>query len=161
MTRLPPFSAEFGSTKTVDLIPNGSNIAVTKENRLTYIYPVSHYRLSKQIKQQSDAFFEELSQMIDQKWLRYDFLFLSSNVSSSISFFLSMTLMLLDFCAIFNQQGVQILIGGVNSPIDLDDFRRHTNYGGLYDDNHETVVMFWNVSLLSFYPCFLLCFHLY
>ena len=60
---------------------------MTKENRLTYIYLVSHYRLSKQIKQQSDAFFEGLSQMIDQKWLRYDFLFLSSNVSSSISFF--------------------------------------------------------------------------
>ena len=46
----------------------------------------------------------------------------------------------------FNQQEVQILIGGVNSPIDLDDLRRNTNYGGLYDDNHETVVMFWNVS---------------
>ncbi|KIM38451.1 hypothetical protein M413DRAFT_447711 [Hebeloma cylindrosporum] len=107
---------EFGSTKAVDLIPNGSNIAVTKENRLTYIYLVSHYRLSKQIKQQSDAFFEGLSQMIDQKWLR-----------------------------MFNQQEVQILIGGVNSPIDLDDLRRNTNYGGLYDDNHETVVMFWNV----------------
>ena len=60
---------------------------MTKENRLTYIYLVSHYRLSKQIKQQSGAFFEGLSQMIDQKWLRYDFLFLSSNVSSSISFF--------------------------------------------------------------------------
>jgi ubiquitin-protein ligase E3 C len=46
----------------------------------------------------------------------------------------------------FNQQEVQILIGGVNSPIDLDDLRKNTNYGGLYDDNHETVVMFWNVS---------------
>ena len=46
----------------------------------------------------------------------------------------------------FNQQEVQILIRGVNSLIDLDDLRRHMNYGGLYDDNHETVVMFWNVS---------------
>jgi hypothetical protein len=64
---------EFGVTKTVDLIPNGSNIAVTRENRLTYIYLVSHYRLSKQIKQQSEAFFEGLSEMIDQKWLRYVF----------------------------------------------------------------------------------------
>jgi len=59
----------------------------------------------------------------------------------------------------FNQQEVQILIGGVNSPIDLDDLRRHTNYGGLYDDNHETVVMFWNVScriymlFFSFFIC--------
>ncbi|PPQ89897.1 hypothetical protein CVT25_004840 [Psilocybe cyanescens] len=107
---------EFGVTKTVDLIPNGSNVAVTKENRLMYIYLVSHYRLSKQIKLQSDAFFEGLSEMIDQKWLR-----------------------------MFNQQEVQILIGGVNSPIDLVDLRRHTNYGGLYDDDHPTIVAFWNV----------------
>ncbi|KDR77942.1 hypothetical protein GALMADRAFT_244909 [Galerina marginata CBS 339.88] len=107
---------EFGVTKTVDLIPNGSNVAVTKENRLLYIYLVSHYRLSKQIKLQSEAFFEGLSEMIDQKWLR-----------------------------MFNQQEVQILIGGVNAPIDLDDLKRHTNYGGLYDDNHETIVAFWRV----------------
>lgn len=67
-------SAELDSTRTVDLIPNGSNIAVTKENRLTYLYPISYYRLSKQIKQQSDAFFEGLSQMIDQKWFRCEFI---------------------------------------------------------------------------------------
>lgn len=45
----------------------------------------------------------------------------------------------------FNQQEVQILIGGVNSPIDLDDLQRHTNYGGLYDEKHETIVAFWKV----------------
>lgn len=45
----------------------------------------------------------------------------------------------------FNQQEVQILIGGVNSLIDLDDLRRHTNYGGLYDDKAENIVDFWNV----------------
>jgi ubiquitin-protein ligase E3 C len=107
---------EIGVTKTIDLIPHGSNIAVTKENRLKYIYLVSHYRLTKQIKRQSDAFFEGLSEMIDPKWLR-----------------------------MFNQQEVQILIGGVNSLIDLDDLRRHTNYGGLYDDKAENIVDFWNV----------------
>ncbi|PPQ97471.1 hypothetical protein CVT26_002819, partial [Gymnopilus dilepis] len=107
---------EFGVTKTVDLIKNGSNIAVTKENRLQYIYLVSHYRLTKQIKLQSEAFFEGLSEMIDPKWLR-----------------------------MFNRQEVQVLIGGVNSPIDMDDLRQHTNYGGLYDDNHETIEMFWRV----------------
>lgn len=64
-------SADFGVTKTVDLVPNGGNIAVTKENRLQYIYLVSHYRLSRQIKQQSDAFFEGLSEIIDHKWLKY------------------------------------------------------------------------------------------
>lgn len=46
----------------------------------------------------------------------------------------------------FNQQEVQILLGGVNAPIDFDDLRRNTHYGGLYDDNEPTIVAFWNVS---------------
>lgn len=64
---LPP---DFGVAKTVDLIPNGNNVAVIKENRLQYIQLISHYRLSKQIKHQSDAFFEGLSEMIETNWLR-------------------------------------------------------------------------------------------
>ena len=52
----------------------------------------------------------------------------------------------------FNQQEVQILLGGVNAPIDFDDLRRNTNYGGLYDDNEPTIVAFWNVSTFVFQP---------
>jgi ubiquitin-protein ligase E3 C len=63
---------EFGVTRTVDLKPNGSNIPITRDNKLEYILRVSHYRLTKQIKEQSSAFFEGLSAMIDPKWLRYD-----------------------------------------------------------------------------------------
>jgi ubiquitin-protein ligase E3 C len=49
----------------------------------------------------------------------------------------------------FNQQEVQILLGGVNSPVDLEDLRKHTNYGGVYDDGQDTIVGFWNVSVPS------------
>ncbi len=45
----------------------------------------------------------------------------------------------------FNQQELQILIGGVNAPIDLDDLRENTLYGGLYDENEETIQLFWKV----------------
>jgi len=107
---------EFGATRTVDLKPNGSNIPVTRDNRLEYILRVSHYRLTKQIKQQSGAFFEGLSDMIDRKWLR-----------------------------MFNQQELQLLLGGVNTPIDINDLRRNTNYGGLYNDQEQTIVAFWKV----------------
>ncbi|TFY75116.1 hypothetical protein EWM64_g8895 [Hericium alpestre] len=107
---------EFGVSKTVDLCPNGSNIPVTRENRLAYIYRMSHYRLTKQIRLQSQAFFEGLSEMIDPKWLR-----------------------------MFNQQELQILLGGVNAPIDVEDLRANTVYGGLYDNDHPTIVAFWNV----------------
>ncbi|EKM53845.1 uncharacterized protein PHACADRAFT_260396 [Phanerochaete carnosa HHB-10118-sp] len=109
-------SEEFDVTRTIPLIPNGDQIPVTRENRLQYIYLISHYRLNKQIKRQSDAFFEGLSEMIDPKWLR-----------------------------MFNQQELQILLGGVNSPIDLDDLRTNTQYGGLFNDHESTIEMFWRV----------------
>lgn len=59
----------------------------------------------------------------------------------------------------FNQQEVQILIGGVNSPIDLDDLRKHTNYGGLYDDQHPVIVAFWKVSFMCLLPISSFLFH--
>jgi hypothetical protein len=45
----------------------------------------------------------------------------------------------------FNQQELQLLLGGVNTPIDLEDLRRNTNYGGLYDDKEPTIIAFWRV----------------
>jgi len=107
---------EFGIARSVELTPNGSNIPVTKENRLRYIYLVSLYKLSRQIRKQSDAFFDGLSEMIDPKWLR-----------------------------MFNQQELQILLGGVDSPINVDDLRANTQYGGLYADDEPTIQAFWRV----------------
>ncbi|KDR68225.1 hypothetical protein GALMADRAFT_161130 [Galerina marginata CBS 339.88] len=105
-----------GVAKTVDLIPNGSEIAVTKENRLRYINLSARYRLNVQLKRQSEAFLEGLSQLIQPKWLK-----------------------------MFNPRELQILIGGTFAPTDLDDLRRHTNYGGIYHNGHETIIHFWRV----------------
>ena len=52
-------------------------------------------------------------------------------------------------CRMFNQQELQILLGGVNSPIDLDDLRKNTQYGGLYDDHHPTIELFWQVRVIA------------
>ena len=46
----------------------------------------------------------------------------------------------------FNQQELQVLLGGVNTPIDLEDLKRHTNYGGLFSDEEPTIRAFWRVS---------------
>jgi hypothetical protein len=46
----------------------------------------------------------------------------------------------------FNQQELQVLLGGVNTPVDLNDLRQNTNYGGAYDEQEQTIVAFWNVS---------------
>lgn len=54
----------------------------------------------------------------------------------------------------FNQQEMQILIGGVNTPIDLNDLRTYAVYGGLYDDKDPTIVAFWNVRQLTIFMPF-------
>jgi hypothetical protein len=46
----------------------------------------------------------------------------------------------------FNQQELQVLLGGVNTPVDINDLRQNTNYGGLYDDQESTIVAFWKVG---------------
>jgi ubiquitin-protein ligase E3 C len=73
---------DFGVAKSIDLIPHGSDIPVTRENRLKYIHYVSSYKLSRQIKKQCNAFFDGLSEMIDPRWLRYAFPILISNSTS-------------------------------------------------------------------------------
>ena len=50
----------------------------------------------------------------------------------------------------FNQQELQVLLGGVNAPVDLDDLRANTHYGGVYGDDNPTIVAFWNVSGVPF-----------
>ena len=46
----------------------------------------------------------------------------------------------------FNQQEMQLLISGADSPIDIEDLKNNTQYGGLYDENAETIRLFWKVS---------------
>lgn len=107
---------DLGVSRTVDLIQDGANVPVTHANRLKYIILMSHYRLTRQIRAQSDAFFEGLSELIEPKWIR-----------------------------MFNQQELQILIGGVDKPVDLEDLRRNTNYGGAYEDDDPVIRAFWSV----------------
>lgn len=108
-----------GKSVVVDLIPNGSNIPVTNQNRIQYIYLIANYRLNVQIAKQCRAFFRGLSTIVDIKWLR-----------------------------MFNQQELQILLGGASVPIDLADLRAHTVLGG-YMEHDATVKHFWR-ALESF-----------
>ncbi|CAE7132589.1 unnamed protein product [Rhizoctonia solani] len=105
-----------GEVTVTNLVPNGADKPVTAENRYQYILMVAHYRLKTQIRKQTDAFMEGLADIIDAKWLR-----------------------------MFNQQELQMLIGGTPDQIDIDDLRANCVYGGLYDDSHEVIERFWRV----------------
>lgn len=62
--------ADFGVSRSVDLIPRGSEIAVTNDNRMQYIVLVSNYRLNVQIAPQCRAFYSGLFEIINPRWLR-------------------------------------------------------------------------------------------
>jgi ubiquitin-protein ligase E3 C len=106
---------------TRELIPNGSNIAVTNENRPLYVSYVVRHRLHVEPYQQTQAFLKGLGQIIKPSWL-----------------------------SMFNQSELQTLIGGDSSEIDVKDLRSNTLYGGVYqigDDGleHPTIQLFWKV----------------
>ena len=103
-------------SRTIDLIPDGSNIPVTNQNRISYIYRVSDYRLNKQISAQCSAFFSGLSDLVNPKWLR-----------------------------MFNTVELGLLVGGAETSIDIDDLRHNTVYSRGYDESHETIQTFWRV----------------
>ncbi|KAI8331155.1 HECT-domain-containing protein [Chlamydoabsidia padenii] len=102
-------------SRSINLVPNGSNIQVTNENRIRYVYLVANYRLNIQIARQCKAFFSGLSTIVDTKWLR-----------------------------MFNQQELQVMLGGASIPIDLEDLRQHSVYAD-YRDTDPTIVYFWQV----------------
>jgi ubiquitin-protein ligase E3 C len=104
---------EFEVKHTHELVHNGRNIPVTKENRLEYIYRVSHYRLNEQIRLQSEAFLSGLTDIIDLRWLR-----------------------------MLNREELRILISGTEGEIDLEDLKAQTELGG-YHEKDEVVVFFW------------------
>ncbi|KAJ3337229.1 hypothetical protein HDU93_001419 [Gonapodya sp. JEL0774] len=115
---------EFGQTRNVDLIKNGSQIPVTNENRIQYIYLVASYKLNTQIAKQSAAFFAGLKDIVNPRWLR-----------------------------MFNQKELQMLLSGSSSPdIDLVDLRRNVVYAGGFDESHPTVANFWKIVERDFTP---------
>ncbi|KFH64448.1 hypothetical protein MVEG_09184 [Podila verticillata NRRL 6337] len=106
---------EMGTKITRELVPNGSNIAVTRQNRIRYIYMTAHYRLNTQINRQCKAFFRGLSDLIDPKWLW-----------------------------MFNEQELQVMLGGAQIEISLEDLKKNVVYSN-FEVGDPTIQFFWSV----------------
>ncbi|KAA8913783.1 hypothetical protein FN846DRAFT_806559 [Sphaerosporella brunnea] len=111
-----------GRVETYNLKPGGDSIPVTNPNRLEYVHLVSKHRLVKEPALQTAAFLRGLTTIINPNWLK-----------------------------MFNQSELQTLVGGdVGNPIDVEDLRRNTIYGGVYEigddgEEHESIKLFWQV----------------
>ncbi|GAA6003447.1 E3 ubiquitin-protein ligase TOM1 [Rhodotorula paludigena] len=91
---------EFGKIETVDLIPDGRNIAVTNENKHDYVRRIADQRLSIDIKQQMDALLRGLYEIVPK-----------------------------DLLQIFSERELELLISGLPT-IDADEWRSHTDLVG-------------------------------
>jgi len=105
-----------GTAKDVDLIPDGSNIEVTNQNKFRYIYLMADYRLNRRIKAQSDAFVNGFHECIPMKWL-----------------------------SIFSESELQMLMSGAAKHMDVKDLMNSTKYMGGFSKSSSTVKWFWKI----------------
>ncbi|KAK2593314.1 NEDD4 E3 ubiquitin-protein ligase [Conoideocrella luteorostrata] len=111
------FSTEderFGVMTTEDLIPNGRNIDVTNENKKEYVDLMVKWRIEKRIAEQFQAFKEGFHELIPN-----------------------------DLINVFDERELELLIGGI-AEIDVDDWKKHTDYRG-YTESDEVIQNFWQV----------------
>ncbi|KAK6339056.1 hypothetical protein TWF696_009849 [Orbilia brochopaga] len=109
------FSTEdnrFGETVTIDLKPNGREIEVTNENKKEYIDLITEWRISKRVEEQFNAFITGFNELIPP-----------------------------DLINVFDERELELLIGGI-ADIDVDDWKKHTDYRG-YTETDEVIQNFW------------------
>ncbi|OAA79696.1 ubiquitin ligase (Nedd4/Rsp5p) [Akanthomyces lecanii RCEF 1005] len=109
------FSTEderFGVMTTEDLIPDGRNIDVTNENKKQYVDLMVKWRIEKRIAEQFQAFKEGFHELIPH-----------------------------DLINVFDERELELLIGGI-AEIDVDDWKKHTDYRG-YTESDEVIQNFW------------------
>lgn len=109
----------FGQVTVKDLKPRGSEIKVTNANKREYINLVIKWRFVSRVEDQMKKFMEGFSELIPHNLIQ-----------------------------IFDERELELLMCGLGE-IDINDWRKHTNYRGEYGDKHHVIVWFWK-ALSSF-----------
>ena len=109
------FSADddrFGEVVTVDLIPNGRDIEVNDENKKEYVEKYTQWRIVDRVQEQFKAFMDGFNELIPE-----------------------------DLVTVFDERELELLIGGI-AEIDIEDWKKHTDYRG-YQESDEVIQWFW------------------
>jgi len=109
-------SYHFGQSVTKELIPNGSEVAVTKDNVHLYIHKYANYKLNVEVSDQSRAFMSGFRSMVPVSWIQ-----------------------------MFSPKELQLLISGDPKHIDIEDMRNNVSYGNGYHDSQPYIGLFWEV----------------
>ncbi|KAH8821030.1 hypothetical protein F5884DRAFT_840412 [Xylogone sp. PMI_703] len=109
------FSTEderFGVVTVEDLKPGGRDIEVTDENKKEYVDLMVKWRIQKRIDEQFQAFITGFHELIPAELVN-----------------------------VFDERELELLIGGI-AEIDVDDWKKHTDYRG-YTESDEVIKFFW------------------
>lgn len=103
----------FGQVTVKDLKPGGSLLKVTNANKREYINLVIKWRFVSRVEDQMKKFMEGFCELIPHNLIQ-----------------------------IFDERELELLMCGLGE-IDINDWRRNTNYRGDYSDKHSVIVWFW------------------
>jgi ubiquitin-protein ligase E3 C len=103
------------SSKEIELIPGGRNIAVDETNKIKYIYNMAFHKLNTEIKDQCTAFMNGVSSVINWDWFK-----------------------------IFTEDELQVVISGAKHAFNVEDLKKHTVLKG-YSSFEGTIRDFWKI----------------
>jgi len=108
--------SEKGYHEEIDLIPNGRNVPVTKDNLTRYFHLLANYKTNVQFKSQTAAFLRGVQCVVPLAWLK-----------------------------MFDPYELNTLISGSNAGFDVSDLRRNTNFSGGYQDDSPVIQWLWDL----------------
>mmetsp|Transcript_26565 Transcript_26565/g.61840 ORF Transcript_26565/g.61840 Transcript_26565/m.61840 type:complete len:1033 (-) Transcript_26565:158-3256(-) len=108
--------AEKGVHKDIDLIPGGSDTAVTRENLTRYLHLMANYRTNIQFQRHTAAFLSGLQKVIPVAWLK-----------------------------MFDPYELNHLISGSTAGFDVADLRENTVLSGGYQDDSPCIRWLWRL----------------
>jgi ubiquitin-protein ligase E3 C len=113
-----PLVGDGGALEQVPLIPNGSNIAVTKSNVIKFIHSIAHHKLNVESNRQIRYFLRGFHSIIPPAWVR-----------------------------LFSGSELQKVVGGDDSVkgFDVAQLKRTMVYGGGYHPTQPFIISFWEV----------------
>mmetsp|Transcript_23003 Transcript_23003/g.22858 ORF Transcript_23003/g.22858 Transcript_23003/m.22858 type:complete len:156 (+) Transcript_23003:86-553(+) len=101
---------------THNLVPHGSDIPVTRENRFKYVYLMMDFKLNRRIIDKLNAFCKGFHSIIPVSYLK-----------------------------LFTEDEIQKLISGTSSTINVAEWKKYTKYVGGFKPSSKMIRMFWKV----------------
>ena len=105
----------FGVSTEVELVRDGANIPVTKENRLMYVMLYATFLLHGRMREQVSFFVRGMRSVFSE-----------------------------DYFSIFFPDEIDTLVSGGHSEVDIDDLQKHSRYQGWDFNNNPDEVAYIN-----------------